>query len=109
MDGMVTRFELDWCQVFQTLVRPNVVVVPMPGIDDPARLDAAAEPLQRQALVAELAIKALGVAVLPRFAGIDQRGVDPLLGYTKAVDSATADGTGTSSMKESVQDNCRKW
>ena len=35
-----------------------------------------ARPFERQALVAELAVEALVVAVLPGFVGIDQGGVD---------------------------------
>ncbi len=77
---MVTRFELDRCQILQALVWTDVVVVATPGVDDPARLDAAAEPFQRQALVAELAVEALGITVLPGFAGVDQGGVDLLPG-----------------------------
>ena len=89
MDGMVTRFELNRCQILQALVRTDVVVVAAPGIDEDACFDAAAEPFQRQAFVAELAVETLGIAVLPGFTGIDQRGVDPLLG--QPVENGMAD------------------
>ena len=57
-----------------------MVVVPTPGFDHDTRFLAAAEPFERQALVAELAVEALIVAVLPRFARIDVRGVDARVG-----------------------------
>jgi hypothetical protein len=40
-------------------MRPDVVVVPTPAFDQDARLSAAAEPLDGQALVAELAVEVL--------------------------------------------------
>ena len=51
-----------------------------PGLDQDAGLGAAAEPFERQALVAELAVEALGIAVLPRLARIDERGFGAGLG-----------------------------
>jgi hypothetical protein len=40
-------------------MRTDMVVVTTPGFDDDAGLGAAAEPFQRQAFVAELAVEAL--------------------------------------------------
>ena len=60
-------------------MRTDVVVVPTPGFDHDPRLGAAAEPFEAPALVAELAVEALVVAVLPGFAGVNQRRFDALL------------------------------
>ena len=57
-------------------MRPHVIVMAPPDFDEDARFGAAAKPFHAQALVAELAVEALVVAVLPRLAGIDQGGVD---------------------------------
>jgi len=57
-------------------MRMDVVVVATPGFDHDAGLGAAAEPLERQALVTEVAVKALGIAVLPRRARLDERRLD---------------------------------
>ena len=53
---MVTRLELDRCQVLETRMGPDFVVMTAPGFDHDARLGTAAEPLQRQAFVSELAV-----------------------------------------------------
>ena len=55
---------------------PNCIVVPTPGFNDYLRFAAAAEPLDAQALVTELAIEALIHPVLPRLARVDQRGLN---------------------------------
>src|SRR5687768_16027376 len=52
---------------------PHLVVVPPPLLDADLRVDAVAEPLQRQELVAELAVERFVGAILPRLAGIDER------------------------------------
>jgi hypothetical protein len=57
-------------------MRPDLVVVPPPCLDEDLGLGSAAEPLDAQALVAELVVKALVGAILPRLAWIDGRGVD---------------------------------
>jgi hypothetical protein len=80
VDGIVTRFELDRCQILEALMRPDMVVVPTPGFDYDARLFAAPEPLERQALVPELSVEALIGAVLPRLARVVESGVDLLVG-----------------------------
>lgn len=61
-------------------MRTDVVVVLTPGFDDDTGLGTAAKPLQRQALVAEFAIEALVVGILPWLARVDQRRLDVLLG-----------------------------
>src|SRR6266498_1094899 len=57
-------------------MRPDVIVMAPPDFDEDASFGAAAEPFHVQAFVAELAVEALVVAVLPRLARIDQGGVD---------------------------------
>src|SRR6266508_653430 len=57
-------------------MRPDVIVMAPPDFDEDASFGAAAEPFHVQAFVAELAVEALVIAVLPRLAGIDQGGVD---------------------------------
>ena len=75
VNGIVSRLELDRCQVLEALMRPDVVVMPAPDFDHDASLLATAEPFERQAFVTEFAVEALVVAVLPGFARIDQCGV----------------------------------
>src|SRR5258708_26741799 len=70
-------------------MRTDMVVVPTPGFDDDARFLAAPEPLERQALVAELAVEALVSAVLPGFAGVVQCRVD--LGFAEPFKDRVAD------------------
>ena len=57
--------ELEWRQVVQAAVRPDGVEVKAPGFDNDLRLGRRSEPVDAQALVAELAIEALVVGVLP--------------------------------------------
>ena len=57
-------------------MRPNVVVVAPPAFDTHLRFRAIPKPLQRQMLVAKLAVEGLVRAVLPRLPGIDEGGVD---------------------------------
>ena len=70
---MVAGFEFNRCQILKTGTRTDVVVVATPDFDHDAGLDTIAEPLRRQTLVAELAVEALVVAVLPKFARVDER------------------------------------
>ena len=72
--------ELDRGQVVQAAVRAHGVVVVPSGLDHDLGFGARAEPLQAQALVAELAIEALVVGVLPWLARVDQRRGDAALG-----------------------------
>lgn len=67
-------------QVVQASVRSDSVVVLAPGLDQDARLAAGVEPFGIQALVAQAAVEALVGAVLPRIAGLDMHGLDPVPG-----------------------------
>ena len=49
-------------------MRPNIVVVPPPGLDRRARLWSASEVLHAQSLVAELPVEGLVSAALPGLA-----------------------------------------
>ena len=59
-------------------MRAHRIVVLSPTLDDDLCLGARAEPFEAKAFVAEFAIEALCHAILPRLAGLDQCGVDPL-------------------------------
>src|SRR6185437_11758974 len=74
--------EFDRGQVVQALVRAHGVVVPAPCLDENAGFTAAAEPLQTETLVAQFAVERFVRSVLPRFSGIDDRGVDAIVGET---------------------------
>src|SRR5690606_28293888 len=74
--GIVMLPEFDGCAVVQARVRAHMVVVSAPLLDDHARLDSRAEPLEAQALIAQPSVEALVGAVLPRFAGIDVGDLD---------------------------------
>ena len=54
----------------------NLVVVAAPDLDQDLRFGSVAEPFEAQTLVAKLVVEALVGPILPRLAGIDQRGVD---------------------------------
>ena len=58
-------------------MRRLVVAVLVPVIDDAAHVAQAAEPVLRQALVAEAAVEALDIGVLHRLAGLDEARLDP--------------------------------
>ncbi len=73
-------FELRWRQVLQAALRPGLVVVLAPGLDDDLGFAARAEPFDGQALVAELAVEALVGAVLPGLARVVEHGRDALTG-----------------------------
>jgi hypothetical protein len=55
-------------------MRPHGVIVLTPTLDDNFCFGARAEPFEAEAFVAELAVEALGDAILPGLAGLDQRG-----------------------------------
>lgn len=73
------RLELQGRQVVQAHMRPDGVVILPPSLDDDLGLSAGAEPLDAQALIAELAVEGFARAVLPRLAGVDQGGIDAVL------------------------------
>jgi hypothetical protein len=66
-------------QVVESAVRAHGVVVAAPSLDHDLGLGARAELLERQALVAQLAVEALVAAVLPGLTTVDQRGGDAAL------------------------------
>jgi hypothetical protein len=67
-----------------TAVRPDLVVVLPPGSDDSSGLGQSLEPMLVQALIAELAVEALDVAVLHRPARFDQDVANPMrYGYKR--------------------------
>jgi hypothetical protein len=72
----------------------DAVVVTTPNLDHNASFLATAEPLEAQALISELAIKAFISAVLPGLAGIDVRGVDA--GLDEPLENRAADERSTS-------------
>jgi hypothetical protein len=53
-------------------VRPVVVVVVAPVVDDASHVAEAGEPVQRQALISEAAVEAFDVRVLHWLAGLDE-------------------------------------
>ena len=61
-------------------MRTIFIEVRSPSADHHTRLLPAAEPLDAQALVAELAVEAFARAVLPRLAWLDQAGSDTFIG-----------------------------
>lgn len=61
--------EFGGSSVVQARVRSHLVVVAAPLLDDHARLEPGAKPLQAQALVAQAAVEALVGAVLPGLPG----------------------------------------
>ena len=65
-------------------MRPDRVVVLALVLDHDACLGPVTEPLDVQALVAQLTVKTLGRAVLPGLARVDQCGLDALTGATIA-------------------------
>src|SRR5476649_1681094 len=72
--------ELQRRQVVQAAVGSNGVEVKAPGLYDDLGFGTRSEPLDAQALVAQLAIEALVVGVLPRLAWIDQGRADAGMG-----------------------------
>jgi hypothetical protein len=61
--------------VAQGAVRPDLVVVASPSLDQHFRLLQRVEGLGVEKLVPELAVEALVVAVLPGAAGLDEQGL----------------------------------
>ena len=57
-------------------MRSDLVVVPPPLLDPNLGIDAFPKPLQAQILVAEFAVERFVGRILPRLAGISQRGLD---------------------------------
>jgi hypothetical protein len=72
--------ELDGGQVAQAHMRSHGVEVLAPRLDHDLRLATRAEPLEGQALIAQLPVERLVGAVLPGLARIDQGGLDLSLG-----------------------------
>ena len=77
---MIVLLEFVGCEVVQAAVGAHRVVVVPPGFDDHGSLLAGPELLQRQTLVAQLAVEAFVGAVLPRLARVAQGGCDARLG-----------------------------
>src|SRR5947209_6224080 len=65
------RPELRWRPVPQRAVRPDMVVLLLPGLPQHPRLQFAGELLRVEQLVPHLAVERLRVAVLPRRPGVD--------------------------------------
>jgi hypothetical protein len=63
-------------------MRPDLIVVSAVNLDHDPCLGAMAEPLHVEALIAEFAVEAFVVTVLPRLAGVDQGGIDLGLGQS---------------------------
>jgi hypothetical protein len=84
--------ELEWRQVVQAAVRPDSIEVTAPGFDDDLCLCTRSEPLDAQAFVAQLAVEAFVVGVLPRLAGIDQGRADA--GLSEPLEDREADNSG---------------
>ena len=67
---------LGWRHAPAAAVRPDLVVILAPGGDSRPRLGQGFEPVLVQALIAELSVEALDVAVLHGFPGLDQQMLD---------------------------------
>ncbi len=65
------------CQVIQTAMWSSFVVIMPPVGDDTSSLEEVLEPTDSQAFLAQLAVKALHVAILRRLAGLDMDQIDP--------------------------------
>ena len=57
-------------------MRPDLVVMSSPNLDQNLSLLAAAEPLEAEAFVSELVVETLVTSVLPRLARIDGGSLD---------------------------------
>lgn len=77
--GAVVGGELGGRDAAATAVRSDLIVVPPPFADHLAGLGERGEPVLVQALVAELAVEALDVAVLHGAARLDQQMRDAVL------------------------------
>src|SRR3974390_884300 len=65
-------------EIAEARMRTHFVVMAPPCFDDHLRLGARSKPFEAQALVAEFAVEAFRDAILPGFAGLDQRRADAL-------------------------------
>jgi hypothetical protein len=70
VDGLVAAAEFGRGEIAQARMRPDLIVVSAVALDHDPRLGAIAEPLHVEALIAELAVEAFVVTVLPRLAGV---------------------------------------
>ena len=77
---MIVLLEFVGCEVVQAAVGTHRVVVVPPCFNDHGGLLSGSEPLQRQTLVAQLAVEAFVGPVLPRLARVAQGGCDASLG-----------------------------
>jgi len=77
--GTVVGSELCGRDATAAAVRPDLVVIPAPSIDHVAGLGKRREPVLIEALIAELAVEALDVAVLHGAARLDQQVRDAVL------------------------------
>jgi hypothetical protein len=59
-------------------MRTHFVVVAPPCFNNDLCFGTRAKPFEAQTLIAKLAVEAFRDAILPRLAGLDQRGADPL-------------------------------
>src|SRR6476619_3018816 len=80
MNGRMVQFEFVRGQVGEARMWTHRVEVPPPRFDNHLGLAAAAEPLDAEAFVTELAVEGLVGAVLPRLAGIDDGGLNVRFG-----------------------------
>ena len=78
-------------QIPETRMGPHLVVVAAPLLDADLGVDAIPEPLQREMLVAELAVERFVGAILPWLARIDERRLD--LGALRATAGSRAPRT----------------
>jgi len=62
----------------------DLIVVLPPSGDSHLGVHAIPKPLQRQKLIAELTVERFVGAILPRLAGIDERGVEGRLRFAEA-------------------------
>ena len=98
-------------------MRTHFVVMAPPCFNDHLRLGAGSKPLEAQALVAEFAVEAFRDAILPGFAGLDQRradalGVDPGqqgLGYELRAVVAAQEGRRTAHADQARQHVDHAW
>jgi hypothetical protein len=65
-------------EVAEARMWAHLVVMTSPFFDQYLRFGARTKPFEAQTLVAELAVEALGDAILPRLAGLDQCRADTL-------------------------------
>src|SRR6185503_1006641 len=65
-------------EIVEARMRPHLVVVPPPRLDDHFRFGTRTKPFGTQTLVAEFAVEAFHDAILPGLAGLDQCRADAL-------------------------------